>query len=355
MPGATAEDRPMRNPVAVTLSQIRAALGDGRVLIEYFLVHDQVLGVVLSSQRLDVVPLAPLSRIRHRVRMLQFQLSKFRLDQSYTARAEKALAAATERHLRGLYEDVVAPLRSLLSGPHLVLVPHGLLHHVPLHALHDGSSYMIDSFTVSYAPSASLFALSQARTTIGRGRSLVFGIHDSNAPWILSEAHEVASVVSEPDLRLGADANQQVLKECGPHSRFIHIATHGFFRQDNPMFSAVHLGDGYLSLYDLYNLRLPVELLTLSGCATGLSVVAEGDEIMGLARGLLYAGAQSLLLTLWDVHDRSTAEFMRSFYAHMRDERTSKARALQVAMLELREKRPHPYYWAPFTLVGKTT
>ena len=120
------------------------------------------------------------------------------------------------------------------------------------------------------------------------------------------------------------------------------------------MFSAVHLGDGYLSVYDLYNLRLPVELLTLSGCATGLSVVAEGDEIMGLARGLLYAGAQTLLLTLWDVHDRSTAGFMRSFYAHLRDERTSKARALQLAMLELREEHPHPYYWAPFTLIGKT-
>src|SRR6202000_1561051 len=122
-----------------------------------------------------------------------------------------------------------------------------------------------------------------------------------------------------------------------------HIATHGFFRTDNPMFSAVRLGDSNLSLYDLYDLQLPVELLTLSGCATGLNVVAAGDELLGLSRGLLYAGAQTLLLTLWDVHDGSTAEFMRRFYTHLAGG-TSKAAALREAILELRERYPHPWH-----------
>ena len=79
------------------------------------------------------------------------------------------------------------------------------------------------------------------------------------------------------------------------------------------MFSGIRLGDAYLNLYDLYQLKLDAELVTLSGCATGMNVVTPGDELLGLIRGLLYAGAHSLLLTLWDVHDQSTADFMAHF------------------------------------------
>jgi CHAT domain-containing protein len=120
------------------------------------------------------------------------------------------------------------------------------------------------------------------------------------------------------------------------------------------MFSGVRLGDGILSLYDLYQMKLPAELVTLSGCATGLNVVADGDELLGLLRGLIYAGAQSALLTLWDVRDESTTEFMTSFYAHL-DRATDKSDALRKATLEVRENHPHPYFWAPFFLVGKVT
>src|SRR5450756_2216936 len=106
----------------------------------------------------------------------------------------------------------------------------------------------------------------------------------------------------------------QVLRERGAQSRFVHIATHGWFRQDNPMFSSISLGDSHLNLFDLYQLNLPCELVTLSGCGTGLNMVVGGDDLLGLVRGLLYAGAQGVLVTLWDVNDRSTAEFMKLFY-----------------------------------------
>src|SRR4029077_16530037 len=110
----------------------------------------------------------------------------------------------------------------------------------------------------------------------------------------------------------------------------------------------------FLSLVDLYQLRLPAELITLSGCATGLNLVTAGDELVGLIRGLLGASAQCLLLTLWDVHDRSTTEFMTLFYGGLEKGET-KAHALRSAMKELRSRYPHPYYWAPFFLVGKAS
>lgn len=162
----------------------------------------------------------------------------------------------------------------------------------------------------------------------------------------------MAEVVPSPQICLGRQATENVLRTTGASSRFIHIATHGIFRRDNPMFSSIRLADSYLNIYDLYQLRLPAELLTLSGCGTGLSVVAAGDELLGLMRGLLAAGAESLLLSLWDVHDRTTARFMASFYSGLQ-KHTDKGLALRGAMLELRKTHAHPYYWAPFVLIGK--
>jgi len=92
--------------------------------------------------------------------------------------------------------------------------------------------------------------------------------------------------------------------------------------------------------------------VTLSGCGTGLNVVVGGDELLGLVRGLLYAGAQGVLVTLWDVNDQSTAEFMKLFYEHLKTN-PNKAQAVQYATAELRKKYAHPFYWAPFVLVGK--
>src|SRR5437867_8276200 len=83
------------------------------------------------------------------------------------------------------------------------------------------------------------------------------------------------------------------------------------------LFSSIRLGSGPLSVIDLYQLRLSAELVTLSGCSTGLNAIVGGDELLGLARGLLYAGARAVLLTLWDAYDMSTSEFMASFYRHL--------------------------------------
>jgi CHAT domain-containing protein len=118
------------------------------------------------------------------------------------------------------------------------------------------------------------------------------------------------------------------------------------------MFSSIRLGDSYLSLYDLYHFKLPAELVVLSGCATGRNTITPGDELMGLVRGLLRAGAQSLMLSLWDVHDASTRDFMIAFYSRLAEGQT-KPIALQAAMGKLRQTHPHPYYWAPFILIGK--
>lgn len=342
----------VRNSRTATFDEIRAALDSETALVEYFCIGDRILAVVVTQENLAIVPVTLASRITTRLRMLQFQMSKFRLSANYISRFQEPLLRATQAHLGDLYQDVFAPLRHLLEVRNIVFVPYGPLHSLPFHALFDGEQYLIDRFTVCYAPSASIYALSYGEPHNGEGPSLILGIDDPNAPFMRHEAQAVAEIVPEPDVLLGDAATEQALREKGRRSRLIHIATHGYFRKDSPMFSSIRLGNSYLTLYDLYHMNLPAELLTLSGCVTGVNVIAEGDELLGLARGLLYAGARSLLLCLWDVNDRITAEFMKFFYSRLFSHGT-KAEALQCAMAELRTLYPHPYHWAPFKLVGK--
>ena len=336
-----------------SLKEVRECLPPETALIEYFTIKDQFVAAVVSPDGLEIVPVTPVSRVVNLLRMLHLQISKFRLGAEYVQTFEKPLLDAMQAHLGQLHEEVFAAVRGQLRAKHIVVVPHGILHYLPFHALHDGAGYLIDSFTLSYAPSASIFVLCQRKASLASGGSLVLGIPDSRAPLILDEVQSVAAILPDSELFVGTEANQERLRQTGAQSRLIHIATHGSFRQDNPMFSGIRLGDAYLNLYDLYQLKLEAELVTLSGCATGMNVVSPGDELLGLIRGLLFAGAQSLLLTLWDVHDRSTAELMTAFYRRLNDGE-AKTVALQGAMRELRSRYAHPYYWAPFTLIGKT-
>jgi CHAT domain-containing protein len=352
---ATQSDASLTSDSAIrTLEEIRNSLPAEAALVEYFSIKDQFVASVLTREKLEIIPVTPVSRVVNLLRMLHFQIAKFRLGNDYVKAFEKPLLVATQAHLKELYDELFAPLQGSLSARHLVIVPHGVLHYVPFHALFDGERYLIDSFTMSYAPSASIFAFCQRKHSQATGSPLVLGVPDAQAPLILDEVRSVAKILAGAELIVGAEANESALRAKGSHSRLIHIATHGSFRQDNPMFSGIRLGNGYVNLYDLYQLKLQAELVTLSGCATGLNVVTAGDELLGLIRGLLFAGAKSLLLTLWDVNDRSTADFMTCFYRRLQGGENNAA-AVQGAIQELRGRYPHPYHWAPFTLIGKVS
>jgi CHAT domain-containing protein/tetratricopeptide (TPR) repeat protein len=335
-----------------SLQTIRDCLQQETTLLEFFRIQDYILATTVTKDSIEIIRVARVRRVARILRMLRFQLSKFRLGSIYARKFQDELLRTIQAHLADLYSELLRPIKDKFHGRHLVVVPHELLHSVPFHALYDGKQYLIDSFTVSYAPSASIYAqCCRKQANIG-GPSLILGLPDSQMPSILEELESVATILPESESFLGLAASEKTLREKGPRSRLIHIATHGFFRQDAPLFSGIRLADTFLTLHDLHGLKLPVDQVTLSGCSTGASVVAAGDELIGLVRGLLSAGARSLLLTLWDVSDSSTAEFMKSFYTFVSQKR-DRASALQKAMQDLRERYPHPFYWAPFFLVGK--
>ncbi len=336
-----------------SLAHVRSKLDNNATLLEYFFTGERILAVVATKNEMEVIPVTITSRIASYLDLLRFQLSKFRLGADYAQRFSEALLRATQSHLKSLYAELVAPIRPLLRGTKLVIVPHGTLHYLPFHALLDSAKYLGDLFEISYAPSATMFAACQNKSVSANSKILILGVPDDRAPQILSEIRNIAGVLPQAELLIGDQATTAAFREKGPASKLVHIATHGVYRRDNPMFSGIKMADGYLNLYDLYQMKLGASLVVLSGCATGMSAIAEGDELLGLQRGLFSAGAASLLLSLWDVHDQSTAELMKSFYTRyiQTGEMTS---SLQGAMKELRAEYPHPYFWAPFFLAGAT-
>ncbi len=343
----------LQNAKTISARELQRVLPPNTQMLEFYLARDQFYVCLASRDRLKILPLADAGAVRTKLRLLQLQLAKFRLGDDYIRPREKSLLQATQAHLEELYDLLIRPIRSQLQAENLVIVPHSFLHYLPFHALSDGRRYLIDDFSISYAPSGSIFAICQEKAlSEGPGETLVLAVPDARAPYIEEEGRFVAASMANARLFLGEEATEERLRTFGAQSRYIHIATHGYFRQDNPMFSSIRLGNSLLSLFDLYQLEFNAELVTLSGCGTGMNVVIGGDELIGLVRGLLYAGAQTLMVSLWEVHDQSTAEFMRDFYTAYR-ELPNKAQALQRAVVNLRQKRPHPYYWAAFCLVGK--
>jgi CHAT domain-containing protein len=352
LPAHERENATLESPADFSLEKLQAAIPADAALIEYYSTGDRLVAAVVTRNSIHITPITVFSRVLHFLHLLRFQLSKFRMGSAYTQRFEQPLLRATQSHLESLYTELISPLRPHLEAKHLIFVPHGPLHFLPFHALKNGDAYLCDTHIISYAPSATVFALCQEKSTSEMAASLIMGIPDERAPHILAEVQSVAAILPNPELFLGTLASADTLKKKGSQSALLHIATHGTYRQDNPMFSGIRLGDGYLNLYDLYQIRLSARHVTLSGCATGMNFVAAGDELLGLQRGLFCAGAASLLLSLWDVHDLSTAELMQIFYKGYM-ESGDMASSLQSAMKHLRQQNPHPYFWAPFVLVGQ--
>jgi CHAT domain-containing protein len=343
----------LQNAGSLPIQQIQGVIPHGSMLVEYYEARGRLYAFLARRKgSLEVIDIGPSARIRSVFRLLQFQMSKYGAGAGQNDPRPQVHGDPALHHLQELYAALIRPVVQRTREEHLIIVPHAFLHYLPFHALFDGREHLIDQVAVSYAPSASVFFLCSAKGKKSGKGALVLGVPDAMAPAIKEEALAVASILPQSRLFLGEKANRENLEKYAHDSRYIHLATHGLFRSDNPIFSGIRLGDSRLSLFDLYQLRLPCDLITLSGCGTGLNVVAEGDELLGMTRGLLYAGARAALVTLWDAHDRSTTLFMKSFYTHL-SQGINKAKALRMAMLAVRNSHGHPFYWAPFMLIGQ--
>jgi CHAT domain-containing protein/tetratricopeptide (TPR) repeat protein len=267
----------------------------------------------------------------------------------------RTLEAAVKQVLARLHAELIGPVAGWIKGDQrLVVIPHGMLHRLPFAALHDGARYLIEQREVVVGPSASALAFCRRPIATPRLERLVVANSDGGKlPGAIAEARRIACLLDAGCL-LEADATRARLVERARQADVIHLATHGFARLDDPLFSYLKLADGQLTALDCFDLELDCSLVTLSACESGRAQIGPGDEQMGVPRALLYAGARSVLQTLWRVDDDTTARLMERFYAGLMGGagRGQALRDAQQEMLRSGEGRSHPFFWAPLVLVG---
>ena len=333
----------------LTLDGMQALL-EGEQIVEYMLLKDEVLACVISRNEIQIVrSLASLSEVQDLLQRLHLQWAKMR-SRVYAERFAEQLGDATREVLNRLHERLWEPILPLLVESKITVIPHGILHEIPFHALYDGKRYVLDEWECTQAPSSAVWQNCRLRPDVTATNSLLIGISDEGIAQVRREAEGLQQQITNLQVIQEEAATLAAVPREGAY-RYLHFATHALFRQDNPLFSGLRLWDGWLLAYDLHHCRLECDLATLSACNTGMNLATAGDELHGLARGFLAAGARSVLACLWAAHDPTTAQLMPSFYARL-NSGVGKAAALRASQLELRDQFPHPYYWASFALIG---
>jgi CHAT domain-containing protein len=336
----------------------------------------------------------------------------FAQRQDRVARADAQLPL----EIANLSNMLLAPISDRLSTKRLLIVPDGALQYIPfqiLHAGNDARSLVADHEIVN-EPSASTLALivSETQTRQPPTRTvavLADPVFEADDPRITSSAPPADAALTmqarDPELnralrdvsftgaenripRLPASqAEADAIMSVTPWRsgfqalsfaanrkmamsgelakyRIIHFATHGLLNNEHPELSGIVLSmfdeqgqpqDGYLRLHDIYNLKLPVDLVVLSACNTALGKDVKGEGLIGLTRGFMYAGAGSVVASLWKVDDEATAELMRLFYGYMLRDGLSPVAALRKAQVSMSQQKrwQAPYYWAGFVIQGQ--
>jgi CHAT domain-containing protein len=331
---------------ALSVAQIQALLDERETVLEYYHRGEDLLVFVVTKTSVGAKALD----------------GKDLSQRIHACRAAIADVQSTDhvRCTKELHQLLIAPIRSMISGDRLLVVPHGPLHYMPFAALNDGTVYMIDQFGIRLLPSASVLQFISVPHGGRREAMLLLGNPDLGKQaldlrFAQEEVKTISKGASAATVLLRKDASETRLKATGERYGVIHIAAHGLFDVDDPLGSALLLApdganDGRLTVAELYTLKLNADLVTLSACETALGRVANGDDVVGFTRGLLYAGTRSIVASLWSVEDRATRDLMVTFYGQL--DHTDKANALRQAQLGLKRRQPHPFFWAAFQLVG---
>jgi tetratricopeptide (TPR) repeat protein len=288
--------------------ELRAALGPERALVEFVRDGDRLHAVVATAERAWLVGLAAVAEIEFEARALAFALR--RIGTAGQPSRSHAVHERNARHAAGRLDALLfGPLRHRLADRELVLVPTGPLHALPWAALPTCAGR-----PVSIAPSGTLWRRARAAGPAGPATAVIAG------PGLEHAAREVAEVAGlyGGSVRLDpAAATAARVRAALEASATAHIACHASFRADNPLFSALALADGPLTVYDLEALRAAPVRLVLSGCDTGLSAVRPGDELMGFAAALLGVGTGVVVASVVPIPDAESRELMVAFHRRL--------------------------------------
>jgi CHAT domain-containing protein len=332
--------------------EVLARLEHDDAMIAYFIAGEELMAfVVRKGEIASVRCIAHASEIGPLVDKLLYQLrAGVRAADARSLRAVRVLA-------RMLHDLLITPILeqvpSVAEARRLVVVPFGALHALPFAALFDGERYLVERFEIHTAPSASIACSQRVLTGAAAdagAHPLVVAVADENAPLIDEEA-DLLERTRGADVLRGADATIARVRNAARGRSMLHFACHGRFIGALPNASGLRLADGWMPVREIVDLELDAQVVFLSGCETGRNAVDAGDELAGISRAFLAAGARCLVAGLWSVRDHAALEMSANFHQEFSAGRRPSA-ALRAAALASLKKWEHPSWWAPFVVTG---
>jgi CHAT domain-containing protein len=364
------------NPPAI--KEIQQSLDASTAIVEYWMSDELLIIWVLTKDQISSKTV-PISK-----KDLQRLLKGCRNGISFQD------LAITEKSLKQLHALLISPVKEEISGyKNLVIIPHRSLHFLPYQALmSEKNSFLVEDFFITYAPASSIFYYCQQRQTrsgeafLGMALAdLTIGKH-TNLPGTKVEVNLLSQLYPQFESKYGASCEETYIKNNIQKFDYVHIATHGVFNENEPVYSYLLMSptdqdDGKLTVREIFGLDIKSRFVTLSACETALGELSEGDELVGLSRAFIYAGSAAVLVSLWKVEDSSTALLMTRFHQYANSGITA-AQALCLAQRDLIHKKMdppanrnfrsvdvsnltpsiniktinNPFFWAPFILVG---
>jgi CHAT domain-containing protein/tetratricopeptide (TPR) repeat protein len=406
----------LTQPQALNLDQIQKQLDRNTLLLEYSLGDDHSYLWLVASDSLRTYELPKRPELQTVAKQVYDSLTARSVIKSLETpmQRQKRIADADAQFQQAaaqLSKMILEPAKADLGTKRLALVADGVLQYIPFAALNDPNSAepLVIQHELISLPSASTLAVQRrnlanrkpAPNTVAVIADPVFATNDARfakkvnirqqktgeavdtrllehlaetgqltirrLPFTRQEADQILAVAPAGSNLKAVDfrANRSLaMSDELSKFRYVHFATHGYLDSARPDLSAIVLSlvdqngnaqDGFLRSHDIFNLKLPAELLVLSACETGLGKDVKGEGLVGLTRGFMYAGARRVVVSLWNVNDKATAELMARFYRGMLRENKTPAAALRTAQLEMSQQKQwqSPYYWAAFVLQGE--
>ena len=282
------------------------------------------------------------------------------LHDSLVAPQDSPGARFDEDISRQLFLYLIQPMLASIKSHHLVLVPHEELNSIPFQALQDPATgkYLGETFAVSYAPSATVLADLDNKSRLNGGRLLAVA-----DPSIHEASDEVTAIGRLYPGRSKVVAQQATsktdVKAWVSNYDVVHLSVHGSFNSSDPLLSYLQFKEaasdnGRLTAAEMFGLPLQKNsLVVLSACETGRVEATHANEVLGMVRSLLYAGAGRLVLSSWEVNAGSTRLWMESFYRQGQTNQPAEAARLALIAVKSRPEYSHPFFWAPFVMTGK--
>ncbi len=389
----------LQSPKPISLKQAQNSVDEQTVILEYALAGNELLAFLISQNNVRVETLSQPGNIGELATKLTTMVTDFK---------DAILSNASRTRLRSesaaLYNFLLKPFKNDLEGYlNLTIIPDGALAYLPFEAISQGDQYLIENFNIKYIPSLTSLTLLKdpeslnrkdllavaGSNFVGNNESSLQRNNLSNLPSTLIEVDSIATHFRNASILKDEQVSEEALKNLLRQNnyQYVHLATHGIIDENQPNRSGLALStkseisasdteDGMLRSSEIFGLNINSDMVVLSACNTGLGKMVNGEGMLGMQRSFFYAGTSTVVVSLWNVYDRSTASFMNEFYKSLLQQDTSrgwidsalrwigweqsipfgaKAKAMREAKLKM-IKHPlfnHPVYWAPFIVIGR--